>query len=155
MDIVNQNLGQLPIPSVEGIKKFIADQSLIVAEAAKNVRNITFKYNLESVAVNSNDDIKNKLLSEKSEAIIHFYNEASFLIFSPFGSHIATEDIKQFNDIKETLEGADNAQDLFDVKSVYELNTFIQQALKNSNLLELGQKSHLREIINEIDVSVL
>jgi hypothetical protein len=152
-EVSNQNIGQLPIPAVEGVKRYLAEESVSLARAAQEVDDLDVKYSLELLAVNSTDETKTRINSEKSAAAFMFYSKAK-LIMRSLEPHLAAEDILSYREYWRLLENRNNPK-LYDIDSIDELNSFIQQALKNSNLLELGQKSHIKEIINEINISNL
>ena len=80
-----------------------------------------------------------------------FYLDAKGLMRA-LRPHLALEDKTEFERfwglIKDPLLG--DAQDL---ESVEELTEFLLQALKNANLSELGKKSHIEQIVDEIDIS--
>jgi hypothetical protein len=139
-EISNQNIGQLPIPAVEGVKRYLAEESVALARAAQEVDDLSIRYEQESGAVNSTDEIKNGLLKEKSAALFAFYSKAK-LIMRSLKPHLAAEDVKEFETNWETIRVNRSNPQLYEVEEVDELEAFIERALKNSNLLELGTKS--------------
>jgi hypothetical protein len=150
-EVVNQNLGQLPIPAVEGVKRYLAEESVALARAAQEVDDLSIRYEQESAAVNSTDEIKDALLKEKSAALFAFYSKAK-LIMRSLKPHLAVEDVKEFETNWETIRVNRSNPQLYEVEEVDELEAFIERALKNSNLLELGQKSHVKEIMTRYKI---
>jgi hypothetical protein len=148
-EVVNQNLGQLPIPAVEGVKRYLAEESVALARAAQEVDDLSIRYEQESGAVNSTDAIKDALLKEKSAALFNFYSKAK-LIMRSLKPHLASEDVKEFETNWETLRVNRSNPQLYEVEEVDELEAFIERALKNSNLLELGIKSCVKDQMQEI-----
>lgn len=149
MDESSQNQGQLPIPAVEGVKRYLAEESVSLAKAAQEVDDLDVKYSLEMQAANSTDEVKNKVLADKSAAVFAFYSKAK-LIMRSLEPHLAAEDISAFKSNWSSLTLNRSNPGLYDIDSIDELNSFIQQALKNSNLLELGIKSCVKDQMQEI-----
>lgn len=150
-EVSNQNQGQLPIPAVEGVKRYLAEESVALARAAQEVDDLDVKYSLELQASNSTDEVKNRVLADKSAAVFAFYSKAK-LIMRSLEPHLAAEDISAFKANWKGLTENRSNPGLYDIDSVDELNSFIQQALKNSNLLELGTKSHVKEIMERYKI---
>lgn len=145
----NQGVGQLPIPAVEGVKRYLAEESVALAKAAQEVDDLNTKYDQELKATNSSGDIQEGLLREKSAAIFLFYSKAK-LIMRSLKPHLAREDITEFEENWEKIRTNRSNPKLYETESVDELEAFIEKALKNSNLLELGVKSSVKDQMQEI-----
>jgi hypothetical protein len=150
-EVSSQSQGQLPIPAVEGVKRYLAEESIALARAAQEVDDLSIRYEQESGAINSTDEIRNNLLKEKSAALFSFYSKAK-LIMRSLKPHLAAEDVAAFDMNWDNIRINRSNPKLYETESVDELEAFIERALKNSNLLELGQKSHVKEIMTRYKV---
>jgi hypothetical protein len=140
-EVVNQNLGQLPIPAVEGIKRELADLSSKLSRDCTMVSVLFKRLERENNAIGSTDEIKNMLSGEKSTAIYTFYETAELIMNSVVQVHLAPEDVIPFNEYFDKLNTETMNPELYELDTIHEYNRFLQGALKNSNLLELGTKS--------------
>lgn len=150
-EVSSQNLGQLPIPAVEGFKRKLADLSEELADTVAEVNFLVKRLERESVSVNSTEELKLVLIKEKSDAIEIFYKTAD-RIMNRLKAHLAQEDVIPFNEHFDRIQKNTLNADLYEMEAIQELNGFLQQALKNSNLLELGQKSHVKEIMTRYKI---
>jgi hypothetical protein len=142
----------LPVPEVSKEKKYFADASLDVGLLAQAVDDIEHQIHLARRS-NAAPEIIDRLNSEKGAAYEEFFSGIKALMRN-LKPHLSLMDKSVFGEYWVKLRDR-MSPDLYSVSVVDGLSDFLQQALKNANLSELGVKSRLEEIENEIDVSEL
>ena len=146
----NQSSSLLPIPEVSAQKKYFSESHLELGELAQTVDDVEYELVLEQKHGRTPTAT---LKNGQSAAYKDFYSAAMRLMRN-LKPHLAKEDITQFKRSWKALKDRMNPE-LYSKDNVGELSEFLQQALKNANLSELGVKSREDELENEIDVSQL
>jgi hypothetical protein len=149
-EVSNQNIGQLPIPAVEGIKKDLADFSRKLSDDCTTVSVLFKKLERENIAIGSTDEIKESIRREKDLSIFIFYETVERIMNSTLQVHLAAEDTQSFKEYFDKLNKETMNPELYELETIHEYNRFLQGALKNSNLLELGIKSCVKDQMQEI-----
>jgi hypothetical protein len=148
MDVSPQDIDrQLPTPEVSQGKKFFGDASITLPEKAMHVEAaVTERRIAERMGVNLD-----KCKVVEFDEYKRFYLEAKGLMRA-LKPHLTLEDKEKFDNYWGII-GDILQKDAHVIGSVEELTEFLLQALNNANLSELGVKSHINEILSEIDLS--
>lgn len=145
------NSGLLPTPEVSAFKKHLTEKYELLAEIAQDADDL--QYNLVLMRKTTNLDAIKALESGFSMKCAEFYSESKELM-RKLRPHLSAEDLSGFNDAWIILKDRTDYR-LFVQDELDELCDFLLQALKNSNLMELGRKSIVPDIEGEIDISLL
>jgi hypothetical protein len=146
-DSIREVERQLPDPDVSQEKKFFSNASITLPEKAMQVEIVVTERRIAEITGINLDTVK----AEEFNQYKKFYLEAKGLMRA-LRPHITLEDKVEFEKAWSILDDI-LRKDLHNIASVEELTEFILRALNSSNLSELGVKSHIDEILSEIDIS--
>lgn len=139
-----------PEPEVSREKRFFAEEGILLAQKAQIIDDTAKQKALEEKSTNTTPEQIDAHTRALTSAYLDFYSEAKG-VMRALKPHLAEQDRKEFTEIWKDL--CQDSTELYQTETTDRLCEYILQALKNANLTELGKKSRINEIINEIDIS--